>query len=80
MWRRSGVSTSLNELVAIVQKIMGTNLKPEYKTPAGKIRATSSSTLKFSNKKIERMLGWKPEIPIEEGIRRVIAWRKALDK
>jgi UDP-glucose 4-epimerase len=75
----TGVSTSLNELVAIIQKVMGTNLKPEYKTPVGKIRATSSSTLKFSNKKIEKMLGWRPEISIEDGIRRVIDWRKAQD-
>lgn len=76
----TGVSTSLNELVAIVQNVMGTNLQPEYKTPVGKIRATSSSTLKFSNKKIATMLGWRPEISIEEGIRRVIAWRKAQDE
>lgn len=76
----TGVSTSLNDLVAIIQKIMGTNLKPEYRTPAGKIRATASSTLKFSNKKIQTMLGWKPEVSIEEGIRRVIEWKKAQDK
>lgn len=75
----TGVSTSLNQLVDIVQKILGTSLKPEYKTPVGRIRATASSTLKFSNKRIETMLGWRPEIPIEEGIRRVIAWRKAQD-
>ena len=75
----TGVSTSLNRLVEIVQEVMGSNLQPEYKTPVGKIRATSSSTLKFSNKKIETMLGWRPEISIEEGIRRVIAWRKAQD-
>jgi UDP-glucose 4-epimerase len=76
----TGVSTSLNQLVDIIQKIMGSNLKPEYKSPVGKIRATSSSTLKFSNKKIETMLGWRPEVSIEEGIRRVIAWRKAQDR
>ncbi len=76
----TGVSTSLNQLVEIVQKIVGSNLKPEYMTPVGKIRATSSSTLKFSNKKIEKMLGWRPEVSIEDGIRRVIEWRKAQDK
>lgn len=76
----TGVSTSLNQLVEIIQKIMGSNLKPEYKSPVGKIRATASSTLKFSNKKIETMLGWRPEVSIEDGIRRVIAWRKAQDR
>ena len=26
--------------------------------------------------KIERMLGWVPEVGIEEGLRRLIDWRK----
>ncbi|MDA8249767.1 MAG: NAD-dependent epimerase/dehydratase family protein [Rhodospirillales bacterium] len=73
----TGVSTSLNRLVEIVQQVMGTNLKPEYRTPVGKIRATASSHLHFSNEKIERMLGWRPEVSIEAGIRRVIEWRRA---
>lgn len=76
----TGASTSLNQLVAIIQKTMGTNLQPEYKTPVGKIRATSSSTLKFTNKKIEKLLGWRPQISIEEGVRRVIEWRKSQDR
>jgi len=29
--------------------------------------------------KIEKMLGWKPEVTIEEGIRRLLEWRKAQD-
>jgi UDP-glucose 4-epimerase len=73
----TGISTSLNRLVEIVQGVMGTNLEPEYRIPAGKIRATASSTLKFSNRKIERMLGWRPLISIEDGIRRVVEWRQA---
>jgi len=72
----TGTSTSLNRLVEIVQEIMGSDLKPEYKTPEGKIRATTSSTLNLSIEKIERMLGWRPEISIEEGIERVIRWRQ----
>lgn len=70
----TGTSTSLNELVGIILKEMGSELKPEHKTIEGKIRATVSSTLKFSNAKIIDQLGWKPEISIEEGIRRIVAW------
>jgi len=70
----TGVSTNLNQLVATIQKVMGTNIPPVYKTPAGKIRATASSNLYFSNEKIKKMLGWEPLIPLEEGIRRIIAW------
>lgn len=70
----TGVSTSLNELVGIILEQMGSDLKPEHKKIEGKIRATVSSTLKFSNAKIAQQLGWRPEISIEEGLRRIIAW------
>jgi UDP-glucose 4-epimerase len=72
----TGIATSLNKLVEIVQKITATNLEPEYKTPAGKIRAAVSTKLDFSIEKIERMIGWKPQISFEAGIRRLIEWRE----
>ena len=72
----TGMATSLNKLVEIVQKITATNLEPEYKTPAGKIRAAVSTRLDFSIEKIERMIGWKPQISFEAGIRRMIKWRE----
>ena len=72
----TGTATSLNKLVEIVQKITATNLEPEYKTPAGKIRAAVSTRLDFSIEKIERMIGWKPQISFEAGIRRMIRWRE----
>jgi len=72
----TGTATTLNRLVEIVQKITGTDLKPEYKTPAGKIRAAVSTKLDFSIEKIENMIGWKPQISFEEGIRRMITWRE----
>jgi len=72
----TGTATTLNRLVEIVQKITGTNLAPEYKTPAGKIRAAVSTKLDFSVEKIERMIGWKAQISFEEGIRRMVSWRE----
>jgi UDP-glucose 4-epimerase len=72
----TGTATTLNTLVEIVQKITGTNLDPEYKTPPGKIRAAVSTKLDFSIEKIERMIGWKPQISFEAGIRRMIKWRE----
>lgn len=72
----TGKATSLNELVAIVQKITGTKLEPEYKTLPGKIRAAVSTKLDFAVDKTERMLGWKAQISFEEGIRRLVAWHE----
>jgi UDP-glucose 4-epimerase len=71
----TGTATTLNRVVEIIQEITGTSLRPEYKTPPGKIRAAVSTKLDFSVEKIARMLGWKAEISIEDGIRRMLAWR-----
>lgn len=73
----TGTSTSLNKLVATILREMGSDLKPEHKKIEGKIRATVSSTLKFSNAKAIEKLGWKPAVSLEEGIRRIIAWMEA---
>lgn len=75
----TGVSTTLNRLVKIILETMDSDLSPEYRTAAGKVRSTVSKTLKFSNRKIEAALGWKPQIPIEEGIARLIRWRQSTD-
>jgi UDP-glucose 4-epimerase len=40
------------------------------------VKSTSGSVLDLSRAKIERMLGWRPEVGIEAGLRRLIAWRK----
>lgn len=74
----TGVSTSLNDLVGIILQQMRSDLKPEHKKIEGKIRATVSSTLNFSNDKIREQIGWTPAISIEEGIRRIIAWAEAV--
>lgn len=73
----TGTSTSLNRLVEIVTEQVGSDIKPEYKTDKNKFRAASSTVLDFSNAKIEKMLGWKPEVSFEDGIARVIRWREA---
>jgi len=73
----TGAATTLNRLVEIILQITGSDLKPEYKTMPGKVRATTSKTMDFSNEKIARMIGWRPAISIEDGIARLIRWRKS---
>jgi UDP-glucose 4-epimerase len=43
------------------------------------VRSSVTDQLDFSRAKIEKMFGWVPEISIEEGIRRLLDWRKAQD-
>jgi UDP-glucose 4-epimerase len=40
------------------------------------VKATSSPSLKLSREKIKAMIGWEPEVSVEEGIRRLIEWRR----
>lgn len=75
----TGSSTSLNRIVELLVKITGTKLKPVHKANTSAVRASITSQLDFSVAKIEKLLGWKPEVSIEEGIRRLIAWRERED-
>ncbi|SDO89352.1 NAD-dependent epimerase/dehydratase family protein [Afipia sp. GAS231] len=76
----TGVATSLNRLVEILLSITGSSLKPVFKAGGGSVRSSVTDQLDFSRAKIEKMLGWVPEVSIEEGIRRLLEWRKAQDK
>jgi len=75
----TGVATSLNRIVELLVEITGSRLKPVYKSGSSHVRASVTQQLDFSRAKIEKMLGWKPEVSIEEGIRRLIAWRERED-
>ena len=62
----TGAETSLNDLAFALLKVMGSDLKPEYGPPRG-VNPVSRRLADIS--KVERMLGWKPEIGLEDGLR-----------
>ncbi len=67
----SGTETSLRELAALLSAIMGSSLEPQY-APARKVNAVSRRLA--STAKAERLLGFKSEISLEEGLRDLVAW------
>ena len=73
----SGVETTVRRVAEILLDITGSDLQPDYADDAGAVKATSSGSLKLSREKIGRMLGWEPEVSVEDGIARLIEWRKA---
>ena len=75
----SGVATNLEQLVALLLKITGSRLEPEYASGGGAVRSTSGSSLDFDIGKAERLLGWAPEVDFEAGLRRLIAWREGVE-
>lgn len=73
----SGHAHSLNEIARTLLAISGTDLEPEYRAAPGSSLLPTSTELHFSREKAERVLGWTPQVSLEEGIRRYIAWRES---
>ncbi|OYX38290.1 MAG: NAD-dependent epimerase [Rhodobacterales bacterium 32-64-14] len=72
----SGVETSLNELAYTTMKVMGApaDMVPEY-GPERKVNAVSRRL--SSTEKAERLLGFKAQVDLEEGVRRFVTWWEA---
>lgn len=67
-----GVKTTINELVQELLAVTGSDLKAEYR-PQEQMFVTHRVG---STEKAERVLQFRASIPLDEGIRSVVAWRK----
>lgn len=67
----SGVETSLNQLATALLKVMGSSLKPQY-GPERKVNPVPRRLADIS--KAQRLLGFKAEVPLEEGLKRLVDW------
>ncbi len=67
-----GVKTTINELVRLLLEITESELKPEYHAQEQMFVTHRVG----STEKAERMLGFRAEIPLEEGLRSVVEWRR----
>ncbi len=66
----SGESLSVNQIVKILNQVLGTNLEPEYQAERkGDVRHSSASIEKARN-----MLGFIPSVTFEEGLKRTVEW------
>ena len=67
----SGEETSLLELAQILSGVMGSSLEPQHH----EARMVNGVTRRLADTgKAERLLGFKAETPIEEGLRDLVAW------
>src|SRR2546425_988397 len=66
----TGGRISLNELLRVMNRIVGTEIRPIYADArAGDVRDSQADI-----SKARRLLGYEPLIPLEEGLRRTLAW------
>jgi UDP-glucose 4-epimerase len=67
----SGVETSLNQLAEALSRIMDIHIPPEYGPPRqiNSVRRRLAST-----EKARRVLGFEAQVPLEEGLSRLVAW------
>jgi UDP-glucose 4-epimerase len=69
----SGAETSLTELAETLGRVMGVDLPPEY-GPARK--ATPVWRRLADVEKAQRRLGFKTQVSLEDGLRRLVSWWK----
>jgi UDP-glucose 4-epimerase len=67
-----GVKTTINELVSLLLEITSSDLEVEYR-PEEEMFVTHRVG---STEKAEEMLGFRATIPLADGLRSVVAWRK----
>ena len=68
----SGVETSLDDLAKVLLRVMGSDLHPEY----GPQRSVNPVARRLADVGAAReLLGFEAQVPIEEGLRRLVAWR-----
>ncbi len=66
----TGLETDLNRLYALLARAAGSSLPPRYADakPGEQLRSSVDASL------AEKLLGWRPTVELEEGLRRTVAW------
>jgi nucleoside-diphosphate-sugar epimerase len=68
----TGIKTTINELTGHLLTISGSNLRPEYR-PNEQMFVTHRVG---STEKSERLLDFQARVPLEDGLRSVVEWRR----
>jgi UDP-glucose 4-epimerase len=68
----TGIKTTINELVERLLEVTGSNLKPEYR-PQESMFVTHRVG---STEKAWEMIGFSARVPLREGLRTVVKWRR----
>jgi UDP-glucose 4-epimerase len=65
-----GSSHTLNELVGMLQRLLGSDVEPEYGPPRAGDVSESLADVSLARE----LIGYEPSVELEEGLERTIAW------
>lgn len=71
----TGRPVSLNDVVGIVLKQCRSTLTPEHRERPGRVKSAGATAKHYSIDKAAALLGFTPQVTLEQGIARLIAWR-----
>jgi CDP-glucose 4,6-dehydratase len=72
-----GRPVSVREVVATLERIVGTPLNAVYDAAEPGAADAGPSRQYVDTAKIERICGWRPSVDLEEGLRRTVEWYRA---
>jgi len=70
------IETSFNDVIQTINKVLGTGIAPNYVSPEATGLQTIYIDRQWSDNSKLRNTGWKPQVDLEEGIRRVVEYTK----
>lgn len=72
----TGVDTTHTEVALTALRLCGQpGMAPVYRADERAVRSAAGTRLGFTRELAERELGWVPQVDLEEGMRRLIAWQ-----
>ncbi|WP_034302686.1 NAD(P)-dependent oxidoreductase [Herbaspirillum sp. RV1423] len=70
----AGESTTYETLIRTVLEVCGSDLEPEFRQEAGRIKSAGVTANRFSIDKAAALLNWRPTVTLKQGIQRLIEW------
>jgi UDP-glucose 4-epimerase len=69
-----GTGTTQREVVDLVLRLCGSQVRPRSRDDASKEKLPPAVAATYSRAKAKRLLGWEPQVSIEQGIAKVLSW------
>ena len=69
----SGRPVSFDTLIRTVIKVCGAKFEPIFRDNTARMKSGAATSDRFSIDKAARLLGWRPQVTPEEGIRLLVA-------